>query len=411
MGSVARSSSANLDWLDEELRKQKAKVAQLQDLVDKQQVSLVDQAHRTLALEDRLAKMQAAIVRIPEVEEGMQHTRDEVALALSEVRESQQRSQSEFLRNRQAEREQDVRSIQEVKLATEQFGPIEKELAVRRAEDQRLNESLLRTAQELEALRKQIAEGTNYQRQLADTLQKAIVEARRADEAIVANQKALLEQQARLLVHEDGLVKHDQRLGELDTVRRELTEQQAEFLESQRRAERARAQSLTEWGRQLADYQHQVETWGETLRHFSDQHERNRRVLRETQELSQDISQRQDQLRTSLRVAEEQLRRELREFRSENDKLWAKETERHERLGQEQTRLDAGQDTRLAAIEEWRETTEKRLAAQLEALETFRVQVASESRETRLAGQRAWEQLGQSLQSVVANMRELWQEE
>ena len=84
-------SSPNVRWIDEELRKEKAIVDDLRDTVAKQEVILVDQSQRILALEDRLAKLQAQTLRIPEVEESLQHTRDEIALMLSELREGQQK--------------------------------------------------------------------------------------------------------------------------------------------------------------------------------------------------------------------------------------------------------------------------------------------------------------------------------
>ena len=78
-------------WLEEELRKEKALVASLRDLVEKQQAIVVDQAQRILALEDRLTKLQGQLLRIPDVEESLRRTRDEVVLMISEMRQEQQK--------------------------------------------------------------------------------------------------------------------------------------------------------------------------------------------------------------------------------------------------------------------------------------------------------------------------------
>ena len=111
------------------------------------------------------------------------------------------------------------------------------------------------------------------------------------------------------------------------------------------------------------------------------------------------------------RVAEEQLRRELTEWRADHEKRWAQESERQERLGQEQARLESQQDARLTAVEGAHEEQVQRLATLVTALEALRLQTVSENHETRLIAQRAWEQLGQALQQVVGNLRELWEKE
>ena len=67
-------ASINTSWLDEELRKKSALIEDLRDVIDKQQLSIADQAQRIAGLESRLAKMQAQIGQITEVQEAVQHT-------------------------------------------------------------------------------------------------------------------------------------------------------------------------------------------------------------------------------------------------------------------------------------------------------------------------------------------------
>ncbi len=326
----------NTAWLDEELRRQKAQVSELRGVVDKQQVLLAAQAQRLLALEDRLAKLQAQLLRVSEVEEALRHTRDEVALQLAEARQEQQKAAAEFLRNRRAEREQDVRTIQEITLALKRLDPLEQGLAVRQAEERRLNEAILRVQEGVESLAKRMSQREEAQRQLADRLEQQTVKGGQLELGLAEAQKAQQEFLARLLVAETSLNKLMQQMAEMQALRQDLTRQQAEFQESLRRADLERTQTLTEWGRRLEEYAHQMEVWSGQLRYYGDQHEKNRRLLREIQELSQQVSQQQDQLRQLQRIAEEQLRRELREWRSENDLRWAQELERRGKLDKEQ---------------------------------------------------------------------------
>lgn len=345
------ASGPNLSWIDEELRKEKAITDELRALVDKQQVMLVDQSQRIIALEDRLSRLQNQLLRIPEIEQAMQHTRDEIVLMLSEMRQETQKRETEALRSRQADREKDVKAIQEIQAQLERIGPLEQAMVVRQAEERRLNESLLRLQQELQATLKNLGQAEEWRRQLADAIAKNTVDGKQALADIEALHKAQQETSLRFLPLQDRLSKAEQAIAELANVRSELTAQQEQLMERQRREDRSRAQTLTEWGRRLDGYAHQIEAWNDQLRFFADQHEKNRRVLRDIQALAQEVSQQQDRLQQLQQLSEEQLRREMREVRAENDRRWALELERREQAAAAQAARDDAQDTRLTDAE------------------------------------------------------------
>ncbi|GAF96472.1 unnamed protein product, partial [marine sediment metagenome] len=166
MSAISQTSPTTM-WLDEELRKEKAIVAQLRDVVDKQQILLADQAQRSLALEDGLVKLQGQLLRISEVEEALRHTRDELALMLADLRQDQQQRQAESASIRRAEREQDSRAVEEIRLELQRFDPLEQAVSAREAEDRRLNEGVLRLEQSLETIVKRLSLQEEVGRQLA----------------------------------------------------------------------------------------------------------------------------------------------------------------------------------------------------------------------------------------------------
>lgn len=345
----------NSSWLDEELRKEKAVVAELRDLVDKQQVMLADQAQRIMTLEDRLAKLQTQLTRVANVEQATQHTRNELVLRMSELRQEVQKRQTEFLRNRQAEREHDVRAVQEIEAELARFDALEQAMAVRQAEDQRLNEALLRMQPPIDDLDKRLGRAEETARQLAGRIQHQEVTVGQLALGLDKVNTATQEQQAAMLLLQDTQTKLGQGIAELQTMRQEITNQQDELLEQQRRADHRRAQAMTEWGRKLEGYAHQLEGWTDQLRFYGDQHEKNRRVVREIQELARDVSQQQDRLRQLQRIAEEQLRREIREWQSENDKRWAQESKRRDASLEAQVTREEAQEDRLTQLEQNRE--------------------------------------------------------
>jgi len=408
--AAARSSALertppDLRWLDDQLRKERAQVNELRDTVDKQQVALVDQSQRIMQLEDMLTKLRAQLLRVDEVEEAIQHTRDEVGILLAEQREAFQKNQTEFLRNRQAERESDVRTLAEIRLELERLVPLEQGLAVRQAEEQRLNEALLRVEQQLGVLVGRVRDADGQRRGLGDGISKNVVEIKKLVEV-----SQILRQDAnaaveRLLAVEDRLPRLAGQLSELSTMRAEITEQQEEMLENQRRAERARVQQMTEWGRRLEGYAHQLETWADQLRYFADQHEKNRRVLRDTQTLAQELAQKQDQLRQLQRLAEEQLRREAREFQRDIEQRFAQERQRREQQTASQSEREDTQEVLLTSLQESDDRLDERLQAVDERVDELTVSTQSELAGLRARLQDVWADVAETFGQTLARLR------
>ncbi len=403
MSSLSQGSPKT-SWLDEELRKEKAVVTELRDTVGKQQVIITDQSQRILALEDRLAKLQTQLLRIPEVEESLRHTRDELVLMVSGVRQEQQKREAEFLRNRMAEREADLRTIQELQAALKRFDPLEQAMTVRQAEDRRLNEAIQRQQQQLEDLAKRLPQRDESIRQLTDRIEGINVRVGQVDTATQQGQKAQQEHASRLLLLETTQGKIEQRVAEVQTLREELTKRLDEFAENQRRADRDRVQSMTEWGRRVEAYGHQLDTWADQLRFFNDQHEKNRRVLREVQELAQQVAQQQDTLKQAQRITEDQLRHELREWRSENEVRWTQELERRDKAFAAQTERNDTQDQRLTDLEGKRLVDVAAVAALEKRLATARAEYTAEIERIRQMNLHLMQMYAKSGQDLLAEL-------
>jgi len=399
--TTPNSGGPNTSWLDEELRRERELLETLRDVVEKQQVTIIDQTQRIISLEDRLTKLHNELLRLPESEERLQRLRDGIVVMIAELRQDLQKRHTEFLRNRQAEREQDSKIIQEIRLELDRIAPLEQAVAVSKAEQQRLNEQLSRLQQSLEDLARSLERSEEARRMLADRIAKNNVTASQAVERIDAQLPVLNELRSRLLVVEDRLAKMEQRASDLENMRQEITEQQTEFTERLRRVDRTRAQTLAEWGRRLDSFTQQIDAWGDQLRFFSDQHEKNRQILRDIQSLAQEVAQQQDRLRQQQRVAEEQLRREMRELRAETDYRWAQELERRKLSAQAQDRRDTEQDTRLAALEEGMEKATAQLEEATSTIRALREALDHDRALQREEHIRMWDTISRALQQAI----------
>jgi len=400
MSAIAETSPSTI-WLDEELRKEKAQVAELRDMVEKQQVLLADQAQRSLALEDRLAKMQAELLRIPEAQEALRITRDELVLMFSDMQKGQQQREAEAARNRQAEREQDNQAIQHIQVELQRFGPLEEAISARESEDRRLNEGMLHLEEAQETALKRASEQAEVMRQLADRIERSALQLDQVEEALQEAKKQRQEMSSRVLSLEAALPQVQQQVAELQSMRQQLTNQQGELLESQRRAESERSRALTDWGRQMENFDRQMDAWADQLRYFVDQHEKNRRVLREVEDLARQVSQQQDQLRQVQRIAEDRLRQEFREWRSESDHRWAQQVASREKAEETQAHRHEAHNQRLMALEHWRKDDLALIDATQERLDRLLDQLKAEAEKLKQAQLSALQMQVETYQKVL----------
>jgi len=405
--TAAQTGGPNLSWIDEELRREKTIVEELRNVIDKQQVLLVDQAQRILSLEDRLTRIQNQLQALPEVRQGMQNVRDELVAMMGDLRQDVQKREVEALRSRQAEREKDQRALEDIRAELGRFAALEQAAAVSQAEDRRISEILLRMQAQMETLARAIAQGEEGRRQLQDALAKSNVEIKQLVEAtseLGGLRPALV---ARILPLENEVSRFAQQIAELQGMRQEVSAQQADLLERQRRADRDRSQTLTEWGRRLDAMGHQIDAWADQLRFFADQHEKNRTVLRDVQALAHDLSQQQDRIRQLQKVAEEQLRQELREIRVENDQRWAQLAERSEQARVDGETHDDAVEARLVTLEQATGDLAAVLQGASARLDALQGALAEQSARASELVERALQRAQKDLVNLIADLTEL----
>ncbi len=347
-------TNISTSWLDEELRKKSVLIEDLRDVIDKQQLALADQAQRISGLESRLTKLQADIGQIPQVHETIQHTRDELVLQIGDVRQEIQKRESDQVRSRQAERERDMHAINDVSSELERFAPLEQAAASTKVEIQRLTELVMRVQDDLQGAVKRFAAQEDNVRMAGDRVEKVAVRIGQSEVAIQEQREVQQVHSTRLLLVEGAIPKVEQQVAELQGVRSEITKHQEELLENQRLADRTRAQAMTEWGRKIEQFDHQLQIWGDQMRFFTDQNEKSRKVLRDIQEITHQVSQQQDQLKQVQRIGEDQIRHEVLDFRTEIERRLAQEIERRKVVDQQREQHDDHETRRIADLEQAR---------------------------------------------------------
>ena len=390
---ISSGEEANVSWLDREVRREKVRLAELVEQVDKQILAISDQSERVSELEQRLARLQAQLVQMPEVHEALQSSQTQVMGWLEQAKTEQRRRETAMEEQHRAEREHQARLLHQVHDQLDQQAKLPDAVAAAREEIAQVREAAMRLREEAAEAQRRLAQQDERIAALRLELPPMQERISKTEDALKAAKDVRDGHTTQLALLRDDVTRLMDETQVIHQVRDELTQEQAKQAEAFRRAEVERSKTLTDWGRRIDAYRQQQDTWTEQIRFFADQFERNRRTLREVPELSQQVSQQQDQLRQVQRLAEDQLRREAAEFRQEIERTLAKAVRQWEltrdellgaddALGKRATELEANRekdvqvDTNLAhEIEQVREAldrhAERVFAATHELLDRF----------------------------------------
>lgn len=350
-GATPSSGEPNIAWLDREVRREKARLTELREVVDKQVLAIADQSERISELEERLVHLQTQLVQMPEVHEALQATQTQVMGWLEQAKTEQRRRETALEEQHRSEREHQSRLLHQIRDQLEQQAKLGDAVAAAREEISQVREATMRLREEAAETSRRVAQQDERLAGLRVELASLHERLGKAEDAGKAAKQAQDSHATQLALIRDDVAKLQEEAQVIHQLRDELTEAQAQQAEAFRRAEVERSKAMTDWGRRLDAYRQQQDTWAEQMRFFGDQFERNRRTLREVQELSQQVAQQQDQLRQVQRLAEDQLRREASEFRQEVERTLAKAVRQWELTRDELLNTDDGLDRRITELE------------------------------------------------------------
>lgn len=376
-------SSQMIAWLDEELRKNKTQMADLIDLVNKQNLEIGDQRKRIEELQSRLTKLQSEMMRVTQVDQAVAQVKSELSAVLHDVREEIRRSDQQALQTRQIEREADAKAILEISQRVEKYAVLPDRISSQATELQRLNEVILQQKQRIDEIDKILVRLADQDRlndeerkrhaQRQDTLQQSIETIRHQIDGFSARFQYL----------EKWAQGSAQRAAEMQTFRADLQRALAEVQEAQRRSEQKVEKQLREFVSVSEEVDHDQELWTNQLRVFAEQHERTKKALASIQDLAKEMRGAQEEVRALVDLAAEKQRRELREWQGENEKRWTRYLAQWDYRWAEQKKIDDALDARIAEHD--------KIAPPIhQALQEIRSQLAAEAAALRAAVLEIW---------------------
>jgi len=351
-----------VNWLDEELRRERAGITKLQQLVERQTGELSEQSRQVKDLEGRLANTQAQLSKFARFDETLQQFKKEVVLLLDKRDEQRRKAQRETERLRMAEREAQSKIMGEVRRELQDLSRHEEEPRLREAEDRRLGELLMSLRHEVTTMSKDFDERARNLSYLTE--QRAYDNKRIAglQEENLTLLKRTEKQDSRLKSLEDRTQRHERHVQELLQFKTNLVREQTEWMESQRVAHERRKREMTQWREEVEAHRQDVSNLSDRMQEFNEAAEAGRQMMARLEPFQDQLRRDQNQIAELQRLAEERQRRELEAWQGDDEKRWKKHELQWEHQWKEQYQRHNELMPRLAALEDEINALQQQLA-------------------------------------------------
>jgi len=341
-----------LDWLDEERRKDKLLVATLQDRIAdlEERIQPVDQ--RVNELEGDLARITTSLTRFEQIENSIGQTRVDLSRQVQEVEKQRAEHDREMEKVRLADLELTNRMIGEIRKGYESLPDIKKGLQARVEGENRLGTEIEELGNRLSATRRSDEE---YRRQI-----KLLDEGQRQDAKrltdlqgeVSAIRKRIEEQRGKTDLTTDAMRKLELRIGELLAGETERRQSQVAFMEKQNLAVMERDRVWRDWQARFEQVESQSLNLDSQLQSLDATHRAVKRSQEAFDEISARFERRINEITEMQRLVEERFRQEWVSFKADDQKRWTNYTLAQEEQFREMSRQFNKAEERLVLLED-----------------------------------------------------------
>lgn len=327
---IPEQTLQRLNWLDEEHRRDKATLTDINSKVDSYLSQISGISKGLQDLEERLARVQGQSLRYSQIESALAQLKTEVGIMFEQAERRGQQRETEYLQVRTLDRDRLDKAVEALGLKIEEVAAGQRFIGSDREAVKRIEGGQVAFIRGLEELNKRI-EGFN----------------------------------TRIQVTEEWVRRTGALIAEVQQIADRLRTDRTDALEAMRRSDQVRQRQVTEWGEQMKVQRREIDDWIAQLRPLLDLPKETRGYLAGLRELETQLKQIEPRLVQRQKLNEDYTHKEL-------------ETLKQELLKREDV-----------SIKEWefmREDWSKKISAisqRFDPLDEWRPQVLEEFRELR----------------------------
>lgn len=341
-----------IEWLDEELRKQKNQSSQLQEKFEVMEGKL-DAAEKTNKdLDSEVTRLRSVISRVDKFDDALAEFRVDYKRQEKDIQKDIKTQVAEAKKVIDLQIQNMEERLKTANQQIEQLESLEKEMADRTAEEERLNDRVRELSQELAEVQRK---GEEQQRRYEMVIEDREKERKRMVDIqgeLTAARKRIDEQAGAVDLVKTDLVKITNRVEEFDQLRRELKAEQNTFLEQQALRTAERENTWKKWKDQIDNLDRKKAELDEKMKALDSTHREVKRTQETIEDLAEHVDRRVNEITEMQRLSEEKFQQEWKMFKADDQKRWTTYTLRQQEERSEIERYTRDLGERLTAVED-----------------------------------------------------------
>lgn len=315
-----------LEWLDNERRKDKDIIARQQDRITALEgnIAAAHQEIKTLASE--VERLTTIVGRMDDFDNGLLQVRLDLMRQIEEVDKQTKKREEEIEKVRRIEMRTVDSTLAEVKKSMDAIDGLRKGLQARMEEENRLSREIEElNAKLLEILRNE-EEYTRIYRLLEDSRRQDTKRMVDLQGEVAALRKKSDEQRGLIELTSANLRKLEGRLTEVTALEAERREEQTTFLEKQALLQVERERTWKEWEARLESISTKADEMEAYIQAMDKTQSTIKRLKDAAEELLQRVDRRINEITEVQRLSEERFRQDWTAFRADDQKRWTNYT-------------------------------------------------------------------------------------
>ena len=311
-----------IEWLDEERRKDKNVIAQLQDRIVALEGMLRAAEQDNKNLTSEVTHLKAMMGRLDMVDAALAENRVEFSKWAKQQKQQAEQREQELKQRMHAEIQRLEVTLAEAQKTLKLVPVLEETLGARQLEEQRLSDLISNLLQTVDELRLRIEDQSRSYRVIEDGRRQDTQRVTDLQGEVAALRKRSDEFRGHLDLVETEMRRLEARLKELTTLERELSENQISFINKQSEAEVEREKTWKTWAARFEVIESQASEIEAYLQDIQQTHLEVRRTQERTDDLAQKVERRINELIEMQRLSEERFRQEWNTFKADDQKRW-----------------------------------------------------------------------------------------
>ena len=358
-----------LEWLDDEHRKDKAAIIELEERIAAYEGNLDTVAKQVKPLEKQIAGLTPNTARIDQFEAIVARQREEWKEALDELDKRYQKREKELLAQRQKDLEPFHKEIEAIKKSLTEIAPIKRELKSHSTTESRLQVEIDKLKPPIEEAKRAAEDATRVQRVFDENRKQDMKRIADLQGELTALRKRIDEARVKADSGVDTVRHLENRFKELLVSEAERKAQQAEFIEKQSVAHLDRERIYKEWNASHADFEKQVAKLESQSLALEETLRSAKRAQDTYNELNTKLERRINEVTEMQRLAEDRLRQEWVTFKADDQKRWTGYTLSQDEGGKDVRKTIQKLEDRITTLDESFQVTQDKLEQTADATE------------------------------------------